>query len=114
MFFMRLGVDRLIWYFFANGNGGLYVLGGSGTLNVQNSTISTSGSGVGFQWINGTATMNFTNTPIWGNPNAGSASPSRNPDGSVRTDIPNALNNFMSITGATAGRQFRFGLRVAF
>ena len=24
MFFMRLGVDRLTWYFFANGKGGLY------------------------------------------------------------------------------------------
>jgi outer membrane receptor protein involved in Fe transport len=52
---------------------------------------------------------NFTNTPIWGNPSAGSATPTRNADGSI-----SALNNFMSITGASTGRQFRFGLRVAF
>jgi hypothetical protein len=53
--------------------------------------------------------QNFTNTPIWSNPNSGAASPTRNPDGSI-----SALNNFMSITGASTGRQFRFGLRVAF
>jgi outer membrane receptor protein involved in Fe transport len=57
---------------------------------------------------------NFTNTPIWGNPNAGAAGPSRNPDGSIRTDVTNAWNNFMSVTGAGTGRQFRFGLRIAF
>ncbi len=57
---------------------------------------------------------NFTNTPIWGNPNAGSASMRLNPDGSLNTSIANPLQNFMSITSATAGRQFRFGLRLAF
>ncbi len=57
---------------------------------------------------------NFTNTPIWGNPNAGSASMRLNADGSLNTSIANPLQNFMSITSATAGRQFRFGLRLAF
>jgi hypothetical protein len=53
--------------------------------------------------------QNFTNTPVWGNPGAGSATPTRAADGSIT-----ALNNFMSITGASTGRQFRFGLRMAF
>ena len=57
---------------------------------------------------------NFTNTPIWSNPNAGSASLRRNADGSLNTGVADPYQNFMSITGATAGRQFRFGLRVAF
>jgi hypothetical protein len=57
---------------------------------------------------------NFTNTPIWGNPNASSASMRLKPDGTLDTSLANPLQNFMSITGATAGRQFRFGMRVAF
>ena len=57
---------------------------------------------------------NFTNTPIWSNPNAGSASLRRNADGSLNTGVADPYQNFMCITGATAGRQFRFGLRVAF
>jgi outer membrane receptor protein involved in Fe transport len=52
---------------------------------------------------------NATNTPRWSNPNSGSGSMVLNPDGSLRT-----LNNFMCITGATAERQFRLGLRVQF
>lgn len=52
---------------------------------------------------------NFTNTPVWGNPGANASGPSRNADGSVTN-----LNNFMSITGASTGRQYRFGLRLAF
>jgi hypothetical protein len=53
---------------------------------------------------------NFTNTPIWSNPNAGSGSMTLNPDGSLK-----ALNNFMCITGTSHNpRQFRFGLRVQF
>ncbi len=58
--------------------------------------------------------QNFTNTPIWGNPNAGAASPIRNADGSINTSASDPLRNFMCITSATAGRQFRFGLRLAF
>jgi outer membrane receptor protein involved in Fe transport len=57
---------------------------------------------------------NFTNTPIWNNPNSSSSSPQRDATGAIRTDVPNALNNFMYITGASTGRQFRFGLRLAF
>jgi hypothetical protein len=57
---------------------------------------------------------NFTNTPIWSNPNAGSASLRRNADGSLNTGVADPYQNFMSITGASTGRQFRFGLRVAF
>ena len=57
---------------------------------------------------------NISNTPIWGNPGAGAASLRRNPDGSLNTGVADPYQNFMSITGATAGRQFRFGLRVAF
>jgi hypothetical protein len=56
---------------------------------------------------------NLTNTPIWNNPNAGAASLRRNSDGSLQ-NVADPYQNFMSITGATAGRQFRFGLRVAF
>jgi hypothetical protein len=52
---------------------------------------------------------NVTNTPRWGNPNAGSASKRLNPDGSL-----SALNDFMCITGASSDRQFRFGLRFEF
>ena len=57
---------------------------------------------------------NLTNTPIWGNPNAGSASLRRNADGSLNTTVADPIQNFMCITSATAGRQFRFGLRLAF
>jgi hypothetical protein len=57
---------------------------------------------------------NITNTPIWGNPSGSSGSLRLNPDGSLNTSVTNPTGNFMSITGATAGRQFRFGLRVAF
>ncbi len=57
---------------------------------------------------------NLTNTPIWNNPNAGAASLRRNPDGSLNTSVADPYQNFMCITGATAGRQFRFGLRLAF
>jgi hypothetical protein len=57
---------------------------------------------------------NFTNTPIWNNPNASSSSLRRNPDGSLNTSVADPYQNFMCITGATAGRQFRFRLRVAF
>jgi outer membrane receptor protein involved in Fe transport len=53
--------------------------------------------------------FNFTNTPRWNNPDSNSASMKLNPDGSIA-----ALNNFMTITGASADRQFRFGLRLAF
>ncbi|MDZ4798281.1 MAG: TonB-dependent receptor [Bryobacteraceae bacterium] len=58
--------------------------------------------------------QNFTNTPIWGNPNAGSASLRLNADGSLNRSVADPIQNFMSITGASAGRQFRFGLRLAF
>jgi len=57
---------------------------------------------------------NFTNTPIWGTPNASSSSLRLNSDGSLNKSVADPLQNFMCITGATAGRQFRFGLRVAF
>jgi hypothetical protein len=53
--------------------------------------------------------QNFTNTPRWNNPNSGSGSMILNPDGSIQN-----LNNFMTITGAQAGRVFRFGLRASF
>jgi hypothetical protein len=52
---------------------------------------------------------NFTNTPRWGNPNSGSGNLILNADGSIQN-----LNNFMTITGAQAGRVFRFGLRASF
>lgn len=59
---------------------------------------------------------NFTNTPRWSNPSAGSASPLRDATGAITN-----LNNFMCITsvfqnnfGLDAGRQFRFALRVVF
>ncbi len=32
----------------------------------------------------------------------------------VNTPVTNPTGNFMSITGASTGREFRFGLRVAF
>jgi len=60
---------------------------------------------------------NVTNTPIWGTPNASSSSLRRNADGSLNTSVADPYQNFMSITsmnGAWIGRQFRFGLRVAF
>ena len=57
---------------------------------------------------------NLTNTPIWGNPSGTSANVRRNADGSINTGVADPLQNFMCITSATAGRQFRFGLRIAF
>ncbi len=54
--------------------------------------------------------FNFTNTPQWNNPNTGAGSMTLDP----KTGAITNLNNFMTITGATAGRQFRMGLRVAF
>jgi hypothetical protein len=61
--------------------------------------------------------FNFTNTPRWNNPNGGAGSMRLDPNtGALRTDIPyaTALGNFMTITGASTGRQFRFGMRVSF
>ncbi len=61
--------------------------------------------------------FNVTNTPQWGNPNTGSGSMRLDPaTGALRTDIPynTALGNFMTITSASTGRQFRFGMRLAF
>lgn len=57
---------------------------------------------------------NITNSPIWSNPNGGSASMRLNPDGTLNTTIANPTGNFMSITGASTGRDIRFGLRLAF
>jgi hypothetical protein len=57
---------------------------------------------------------NITNTPIWSNPNSGAASLRRNADGSLNTSVADPYQNFMSITSANTGRQFRFGLRLAF
>ena len=61
--------------------------------------------------------FNLTNTPRWNNPNSGAGSLRLDPNtGALRTDIPyaTALSNFMCITGASTGRQFRFGVRLAF
>jgi outer membrane receptor protein involved in Fe transport len=57
---------------------------------------------------------NFTNTPAWSNPNAGSASLRLNADGSLNRSLADPLQNFMCITGASTGRDIRFGMRVAF
>ncbi|MBI3208821.1 MAG: TonB-dependent receptor [Candidatus Solibacter usitatus] len=57
---------------------------------------------------------NITNSPIWSNPNGGSASLRLTPQGALDTSVANPTGNFMSITGASTGREFRFGLRVAF
>ncbi|HBY63971.1 MAG TPA: hypothetical protein DEH78_29460, partial [Solibacterales bacterium] len=57
---------------------------------------------------------NITNSPIWNNPSGSSGSMRLNADGTLNTSIPNPLQNFMCITGASTGRDFRFGLRVAF
>ncbi len=62
---------------------------------------------------------NITNSPIWNNPSGGSASlrliPRGQPNaGALDTSVTNPTGNFMSITGASTGREFRFGLRVAF
>lgn len=57
---------------------------------------------------------NLTNTPAWNNPNASASSPIRNADGSINTSVSDPLRNFMSITGASTGREIRFGLRLAF
>jgi hypothetical protein len=53
--------------------------------------------------------VNITNTPRWGNPGAGSASPLYDAQGNI-TD----LRNFMSITSAGGLRTIRFGLRTEF
>ncbi len=60
--------------------------------------------------------FNVTNTPLWNNPNSGAGSMRLDSTGKLRTDIPytTALGNFMTITGASTGRQFRFGMRLAF
>ena len=57
---------------------------------------------------------NFTNTPIWGNPSGTSANLKLNPDGSLNRSVADPLQNFLCVTSATAGRQFRFGLRFSF
>jgi hypothetical protein len=57
---------------------------------------------------------NLTNTPIWSTPNASSASLKLNSSGQRDTTVADSLQNFMCITSATAGRTFRFGLRLAF
>ncbi|MBL8173252.1 MAG: TonB-dependent receptor [Bryobacterales bacterium] len=57
---------------------------------------------------------NITNSPIWNNPNGGSGSMLLTPQGTLRTDVANPTGNFMSITGASTGRDIRFGLRIAF
>ncbi|MEK7404396.1 MAG: TonB-dependent receptor [Acidobacteriota bacterium] len=53
---------------------------------------------------------NGTNTPRWSNPSSNASGPRRDPT----TGAIQALNNFMSITGASANRQFRLGLRFQF
>src|SRR5207248_10258153 len=60
-----------------------------------------------------TEATNLTNTPIWGNPNASSASLRLNPDGTLNRSFADPVQNFMSITSASTGRQIRFGLRVS-
>ena len=57
---------------------------------------------------------NFTNTPIWGSPSGTSPNLRLSPDGSLNRSVADPLQNFMSSTGTTAGRTFRFGLRFAF
>jgi hypothetical protein len=58
--------------------------------------------------------LNITNTPRWGNPNAGAASLRlANPNDPLNSAI-SATNNFMSITSASGLRSIRFGLRTTF
>ncbi len=57
---------------------------------------------------------NFTNTPIWSTPSGSSASLKLNSSGQRDPNVADSLQNFMCITSATAGRTFRFGLRIAF
>ncbi len=57
---------------------------------------------------------NVTNSPIWNNPNSGSGSLRLTPGGTLDSSVTNPTGNFMSITGASTGREFRFGIRVAF
>ena len=62
---------------------------------------------------------NITNSPVWSTPNGGSASlrliPRGSPnEGALDTSVANPTGNFMSMTGASTGREFRFGLRVSF
>jgi hypothetical protein len=61
--------------------------------------------------------FNLTNTPRWNNPNSGAGSMRLDPNtGALQTNVPytTALSNFMCITGASTGRQVRFGLRLVF
>jgi hypothetical protein len=53
--------------------------------------------------------FNFTDTPRFGNPGANRSSLSLNPDGTIRS-----LSGYTEITTGGGGRQFRFGLRIAF
>lgn len=60
---------------------------------------------------------NITNSPIWNNPAAAgyqSQGMLLNSAGQLDTTKPNPLNNFGSLTSASTGREFRFGLRIAF
>ena len=57
---------------------------------------------------------NITNSPIWGTPNGGSGGMRLTPQGTLDTSVVNPTGNFMSITSASTGREFRFGVRVAF
>jgi outer membrane receptor protein involved in Fe transport len=62
---------------------------------------------------------NVTNTPIWGTPGTddthnNSSAMRLTPQGALNTSVTNPTGNFMSITSVTTGREFRFGLRVAF
>ena len=56
---------------------------------------------------------NVAHNTRWGNPSGSSAAMLLNPDGTLR-NVPNPLQNFMSITSADSFRQFRFGLRLSF
>jgi hypothetical protein len=57
---------------------------------------------------------NVTAARRWGNPNGFAGNMRLRPDGSLNTDFPFPLNNFMCITTADSSRQFRFGLRLSF
>ena len=57
---------------------------------------------------------NVTNSPIWGTPNGGSGNLRLTPEGTLDTSVVNPTRNFMSITSASTGREFRFGMRVSF
>lgn len=57
---------------------------------------------------------NVTNSPIWGTPNGSSGDMKLTSQGTLDTSLKDPLRNFMSITSVSTGREFRFGLRVAF